>query len=100
MMKMKKLTMIAILVAFIASCTLGCAPVYVEKTPPPVKVEIKSPKPGLKYIWAPGHWKHTRHGYVWVPGHWKKRNKNKHWVNGRWKHTPRGWVWIPGHWSR
>jgi hypothetical protein len=30
-------------------------------------------KPGPKYIWVAGHYKHNKFGkLVWVPGHWKK----------------------------
>lgn len=30
-------------------------------------------KPGPKYVWVPGHYKHNKHGkLVWIPGHWKR----------------------------
>lgn len=30
-------------------------------------------KPGPKYVWVAGHYKHNKFGkLVWVPGHWKR----------------------------
>ncbi len=80
---------------------LACAPrvVYVHEPPPPVKIEVKPPKPAPHAVWIPGHWKWNGRRYVWVPGHWELRPRGKTWVPGHWKKTPRGWVWIPGHWK-
>ncbi len=79
----------------------SCAPrvVYVQEPPPPVKVEVKPPKPAPHAVWIPGHWKWNGRRYVWVPGHWELRPKGKTWVPGHWKKTRRGWVWVPGHWK-
>jgi len=87
---------ITILAAFLFNCA---ATVYVPQPPPPLKEEIKSPRPGPKAVWVEGHWKWSHGQHVWVPGHWVKNPKGV-WVKGHWKKTPRGWVWKKGYWRR
>ncbi len=47
---------------------------YVRPAPPPLRVEVRAPRPHAKAVWVPGHWrwKGRRRGrHVWIPGHWK-----------------------------
>ena len=74
---------------------------YVQVKPPVRKIEVKSVKPGHKYVWVEGHWKwsKTKKIYIWKEGYWIKGKRNKVWVSGHWKKTPRGWLWIQGYWK-
>jgi WXXGXW repeat (2 copies) len=73
--------------------------VYVEQTPPVVRVETQTVSPGPGYIWTPGYWRWSGTGYVWVSGAWVRPPRvTAVWVPGHWVHRARGWVYIPGHW--
>lgn len=70
-MKTLKLTLIAISASFIIFCGFEGTTSTLANTNS-VTIENKI-KPGPKYIWVAGHYKHNKFGkLVWVPGHWKR----------------------------
>lgn len=85
---------------------LGCAPmpsvgvVYVERRPPPERVEVirVAPRPGV--VWVAGYWSWGGADYLWVPGRWVPADRGYHrWSRGRWHHSRRGWYRSEGHWE-
>lgn len=61
-----------VLLATVAFEIVGCA---TAPPPPPLRAEVRPPRPHKKAVWVPGHWKWKgrARGHVWVPGHWKVR---------------------------
>ncbi len=72
--------------------------VYVQKAPPPLKVEHRPPRPVPHAVWVGGYWRWNGHKYIWISGYWERRPRGKVWVPGHWVKRRRGWVWVPGHW--
>jgi len=74
--------------------------VYVERRPPPARVEVVGPaRPG--YVWVAGYWRWDRHDYLWVPGRWTPvEHGYRTWVPGRWEERHHRWYWVEGHWAR
>ena len=93
---------IFILSVFMVILAGGCATriYYVQKSPPPPKVEVRSSKPFHRALWIHGRWKWNRklQAFVWAPGHWVRPRHGKIWMPGHWEKTPRGYVWICGYW--
>ncbi len=70
-MKTIKLTLLAVSAVFLICFGLSnTANVMAGTNSVTVNGSIK---PGPKYVWIAGHYKHNKHGkLVWVPGHWKR----------------------------
>ncbi|MBU6408902.1 MAG: YXWGXW repeat-containing protein [Verrucomicrobia bacterium] len=66
--------------------------------PPPARIEVRPPSPGIEYVWIAGAWSWRGGNWVWVPGRWTWGRPGVHWVPGHWRHRPGGWVWVEGHW--
>jgi len=96
---MKKITLFAlfIMIVFLLG---GCIVTHPTTSPPPVKKEVRTAKPGPMFIWITGHWKWTGSSYSWVSGHWTKASKGKAWIQGHWEKRAAKWVWISGHWKK
>jgi hypothetical protein len=83
---------------------MACAPlpppgaVYIERRPPPNRVEVVTVAPGREYVWVRGHWRWAGGDYDWVPGRWARIEHGRRWQEGRWRHHKQGWYWIEGHW--
>ncbi|MBT3756720.1 MAG: BcpO-related WXXGXW repeat protein [Candidatus Cloacimonetes bacterium] len=81
----------------------GCAKrtFYLKIAPPENRTEIRSERPGIKFVWVDGHWQWNRkkENYVWIPGHWIKKKEGKIWIHGDWHRTRRGWVWVKSYWK-
>jgi hypothetical protein len=86
---------------------LSCGPpppagvVYVERRPPPVRVEVLGPAPGPGYVRIDGYWRWGGADFTWVPGRWEQVDGgrgHRKWERGRWKHHGNQWYWIEGHW--
>lgn len=71
---------------------------YVDREPPPPRVEIISAAPGDDHVWVNGHWVWiaNRRDYEWSPGHWQRVEPGEHWVAGHWVHEPHGWYFVEG----
>jgi len=83
---------------------MACAPlppvgvVYIERRPPPNRVEIVTVAPARDYVWIRGHWRWTGGDYDWAPGRWERIQDGRRWEEGRWRHGKGGWYWVEGHW--
>src|ERR1700704_2388936 len=68
----------------------------VEDTPPPVREEVVTYRPG--FIWIHGRW--TRPGNRWAgrSGYYERERPSAVYVEGRWERRGRGHVWIDGGW--
>ncbi len=95
------------LLAACGALTTGCAATddlieFAPDPPPADRPEVKPQKPGVRYVWKPGHWawRAGARRYVWSPGEWGRlRHPHHHaWVKGHWEQTGRGYKWIAGHW--
>jgi hypothetical protein len=72
---------------------------YVNREPPPERVEVISTSPGQEYVWIKGHWAWRHDDYEWIGGHWVRGENNaREWAPGRWEHDRQGWYWVEGHW--
>ena len=73
--------------------------VYLRRSPPAMRAEVISARPGPEYAWISGHWRWERDAYVWTPGRWERGpHANATWVQGSWQQSERGWYWTPGEW--
>ncbi len=84
---------------------LSCGPpppvgvVYVERRPPPIRVEVLGPAPGPGYVMIDGYWRWGGGDFLWVPGRWERSEPGRaKWDRGRWKHHGKSWYWVEGHW--
>jgi len=74
--------------------------VLVNRKPPLVKVEVRSTKPGPRYVWRPGHWACRDEEWVWIAGVWVlPPTDGDVWVPAKWVKTPGGWELVEGHWK-
>ena len=73
--------------------------VYIQRDPPPERVEIIAVAPNDNHIWVKGHWvwRANRDDYEWMPGHWQRLEPGQGtWVPGHWVHEQRGWYFVEG----
>ena len=97
---MRRYLVVATLMLLLSTFLLECAhTVYIPEPPPPVKHEMRPPKPGPGAVWVSGHWKWDGNSYAWISGHWERHPKG-HWVPGHYAKRRHGWIWVPGHWRR
>jgi hypothetical protein len=84
-----------------AVCSLMGAVVYVDRAPPPRRVEVVPVRPGPEYVWVAGYWTWgAPREYVWTPGRWQRPPRaHARWVEGRWRKHGHEWYWQPGHWK-
>lgn len=74
---------------------------YVERAPPPPRVEVVPPMPGPAYAWIPGYWYWTGRGYVWQPGYYAVPPAPGHvWVRSGWVFYNGRYRYVPGRWAR
>jgi hypothetical protein len=77
--------------------------IFVERAPPPPRVEVVPvlpPERAAREHWQPGYWRWNGHEHVWADGHYVVMpHPRAAWVPGRWEQRPRGWVFIEGHWT-
>jgi WXXGXW repeat (2 copies) len=79
---------------------LGIDVVYVDRAPPPRRVEVIPARPGPEFVWIEGHWAWASRDYEWSPGRWERPpRRHAHWVQGRWHKHGHEWYWEPGHWK-
>jgi hypothetical protein len=72
--------------------------VYLDREPPPERVEIITAAPGDEHIWIKGHWvwAANRRDYEWSPGHWQRLELGERWAPGHWVREQRGWYFVEG----
>lgn len=89
--------------ASLLACSSGPPPgaVYVERRPPPARVEVVTRSPGSGYAWIGGYWRWGGNDYDWVPGRWVVPERGyRRWEAGRWIHKGHRWYWVEGRWRR
>ena len=98
---MKRLLIIAGLVAGLAFFA-GCGPARHTVTTQPVAPVYERPaSPGATYVWVDGDWRWQRGNYVYNNGYWARPGNNRTWVGGSWVNTPnKGYYWKKGYWRR
>lgn len=89
------------------AAALACAPgtqvgvVYVERRPPPERVEVALASPGPGFVWIRGYWRWERNDYRWVAGRWTRPQRGyRRWEPGRWRQSHHHWYWVEGRWTR
>jgi len=101
MMKGARLLRFVAVLGFGAACASNPPPgaIYVERRPPPARVEVIGVAPGPGFVWIGGFWRWGGAEYAWVPGRWAARERGfRSWSPGRWRHGRRGWFWVEGRW--
>ena len=79
----------------------AAARVYVRVGPPAPIVEVRTARPGPRYVWVDGYQNWNGRAYAWVPGRWAIPPRARTaWVPGHWVHTSRGWYFVDGRWRR
>ena len=64
---------------------LGIDVVYVDRAPPPRRVEVIPARPGPEFVWIEGYWAWASPEYVWTPGYWERPPRPRaHWVGVLW----------------
>ena len=92
---------LALLAALACAGSMSLGVVYVERRPPPDRVEVIVGAPGRDYVWMRGYWRWERNDYAWVPGRWVRPERGyRKWVPGHWRHSRHRWYWVEGHWAR
>jgi hypothetical protein len=73
--------------------------VIVREAPPPPREEIVTVRPGPRYAWCAGYWRHDGREYVWVPGHWVRPPRvHAIWIAPRWEVRGGGYFFVEGAW--
>jgi len=81
-----------------ASAQVG---IYIGRTPPPLRYEVRPNSPGPGYAWQEGYWGARGNGYYWVPGRYEHAPyEGAYWVHPHYDHYDRGWQQHEGHWDR
>ena len=74
--------------------------IYIGRTPPPMRVEVRPAMPGPGYAWVDGYWGNQGGRYVWVPGRWNQPPyEGATWNHPHYEHYKQGWQYREGHWE-
>jgi hypothetical protein len=72
----------ALLATALSVPALAGVSLYIQTSPPPLRIETRGAAPGP--------------GYAWVDGYWAPNGQHYRWVAGRWDHPPyEGAYWTP-----
>jgi hypothetical protein len=72
----------------------------VPEAPPPRRVEVLVERPGPRFVWIRGDWRHSGHEWDWSDGRWSvPPGPRTRWVAARYEAVPGGTRYTPGHWS-
>ena len=74
--------------------------IEVELAPPPMRVEVQPPTPGVGFIWTPGSYAWRGGRYEWSAGTWvRPPREGVAWVEPRWVHSGGRYYLQPGRWD-
>ena len=97
-----QLGLLGILGALAIACASNPPPenaIYVERRPPPERVEVIGTAPGPGYVWLRGYWRWGAGDYAWQSGRWAVAERGyRRWEPGQWRHGRRGYYWVEGRW--
>jgi hypothetical protein len=72
----------------------------VPQARPPLRHEVRSPRPDRNHVWQGGYWHHTGSEWSWNDGRWAAPpQRHARWVAPRYQKVRGGVRYIPGHWS-
>ena len=72
----------------------------VPEAPPPRRVEPAIERPGPRFVWIRGDWRHSGHEWGWSDGRWSiPPGPRARWIPARYEAVPGGTRYTPGHWS-
>lgn len=70
-MRTIKTSILTVLAAIVILCAVNTTSYSTETQKVTISNDIK--KPGPRYVWVSGHYKHNKFGkLLWIPGHWKR----------------------------
>lgn len=80
----------------------GMKVIYIEKPPPPRRVEVVEvvARPGHLWVSAYWHWEAGRREYVWHAGSWVSVRAGYVYVPPTYRYTPKGYVLVAGYYDR
>jgi hypothetical protein len=97
-----KLNLIAgglVLAAFTAPA-IAQVHVYIGRTPPPLRYEVRTASPGAGFVWTEGYWGDDGGRYVWHGGNWQRPPyEGAYWNHPHYDHYRQGWQMHEGHWD-
>jgi hypothetical protein len=72
----------------------------VPEAPPPRRVETAIERPGPRFVWIKGDWRHSGHEWGWSDGRWSvPPGPHARWIPARYEAVSGGTRYTPGHWS-
>jgi len=72
----------------------------IQLAPPPPRVEVWGPSPGVGYIWAPGYYAWRGETYVWNEGSWSRPpREGLGWIEPRYVGIGGRYYFQPGRWD-
>jgi hypothetical protein len=76
------------------------APPAIGLAPPPPRVEVYGPSPGVGYVWGPGYYAYRDNSYFWTEGSWlRPPNPGLGWVEPRYVGIGGHYYFQPGRWD-
>jgi hypothetical protein len=78
----------------------GYARVEIEAAPPPVRIEVRPPSPGVEFVWTPGYYGWEGGRYEWRGGSWvRPPHPGVTWIEPRYVRTGTRYYLQPGRWD-
>lgn len=72
----------------------------VPQARPQRRREVRSERPGPRYVWIKGDWHHTGQEWSWSDGRWSEPPQRRaRWIAPRYQKVRGGYRYVPGHWS-
>jgi hypothetical protein len=72
----------------------------VQEAPPPPRFEAAIARPGPRFVWIKGDWRHSGHEWGWSGGRWSvPPGPHARWVPASYEAVSGGTRYTPGHWS-
>src|ERR1700722_15994699 len=100
-MKLKWLVRAAAATAMLAVPAFSQVGIYIGRTPPPLRYEVRPQAPGEGYVWTEGYWGNQDGRYVWVGGRWQRPPyAGAYYRHPHCDHYQQGWRMHEGHWDR
>jgi hypothetical protein len=72
---------------------------FATDAPPPMRREIRSPRPGPDQVWIGGFWDRDGDRWAWREGRWDRAEiRGDRWVTPVYRREGGGYRYEPGHW--
>ena len=74
--------------------------IYIGRTPPRPRYEVRPVAPGEGYVWTDGYWNNQGGRYVWVGGRWQQPPfAGAYYTLPHYDRYQQGWRMHEGHWD-